>query len=458
MTSSENDPRLRLKGWLASGEAQLLPLSLPQRELWENSPVPPGDAANHICATIEIRGAFNFDLCEEALGAVVARQEVLRTSFLSGNDKAARVVRAKAETILRCRDVASVAVMEEAMAAAFSEPFDMVRGPLYRVEMLRLADDHHMLALVFHHAIADGWTLGVFVGDFTTAYVMALRNAGRPASKIRGIRDALPAVGLTYSGWAAAERARWQPLEIDQHAAYWRERLEGAKLFLEPGGAEAPLQPLQKRVTSLPPALFESARNLARRGGVTLFSTLLSAFQVALFRWNGARDVVVGTPHANRTKAGVRDTMGYFAGVVPLRVRLDPARPFASTLEGNHAQAVEDFAHAMPFAALVEALGQPATPHRHPIFDVRFALQNHPVPDIELPGISTRLRTRCTGTSRFDIGCELTEDGDCLEVVWLYRSPFVSDGEVLKLDQLLRGVLEDAGKNPEFCPEHPPTR
>lgn len=454
MTANESDPRLRLKEWLASGEAKLLPLSLPQRELWENSPVPPGDPANHICATIELHGTFSFDLCTVALRAVVERQEVLRTSFLSGGGKIAQVVRSKAETILLCREVGSPEGLEEVMAATFSEPFDMVRGPLYRVEMLRVADDHQVLALVFHHAIADGWTLGVFVEDFTAAYVSALREAGRGVSKIRGLREGLPSVGVTYSAWAAAERARWQPAEAQRHLAYWRPRLAGSKPLLEPGNG-SPLQPLLKYVTALPPPVVDSTRELARRSGVTLFSALLSAFQIALYRWRGACDVVLGTPHANRTKAGVRDTMGYFAGVVPLRLRLEPGRTFESTLVENHAQVVEDFAHAMPFAELAAAVGLPPAGNRHPIFDVRFALQNHPVPDIVLPGISTRLRTRSTGTSRFDIGCELTEDGHALEVVWLYRPPFLTEGAILHLDQLLRNVLIEAGESPDFRPEQP---
>jgi non-ribosomal peptide synthetase component F len=191
---------------------------------------------------------------------------------------------------------------------------------------------------------------------------------------------------------------------------------------------------------------------VARQAGVTFFTALLTAFQVALFRWKGADDVVLGTPHANRTTAQVRGTMGYFAGVVPLRVRLDPGQPYAATLAANQAEVVEDFAHAMPFAELAACLGEPSGLHRHPVFDVRFALQNHPVPDIELPGISTRLRTCSTGTSRFDIACELTEDGQSLEVVWLYRPSLVNDEEIGDLDRLLLAVLEDADRTPGFHP------
>ncbi len=447
-----NDPRLRLKGLMARGEARLLPLSLPQRELWENSPVAPGDPANHICATIEIRGVFSFDLCQEALCAVVERQEVLRTSFLSGDGKAAQIVLAKAETILRCRDVISHEEREAVMNSVFSEPFDLVRGPLFRVEMLRLAADHHILALVFHHAIADGWTLGVFVGDFTTAYILSLKQSGRAFAHIRGLKEGLPSPGMSYSEWAAAEKLRWQPLEIDREADYWRSRLTGSKLLFGAPRTATPVEPLRKRVTSLSPLVVDAARALAKQAGVTLFSVLVTAFQVTLFRWKSACDVVLGVPHANRTKPQARDTMGYFAGVVPLRMCFQPGNSFRQTLKANHAAQIEDFAHAMPFAELAKAVAQADGPFQHPVFDVRFALQNHPVPDIELPGISTRLRTISTGTSRFDIACELTEDASALEVVWLYRRSLVGDEEIGQLDRLLGVVLEEAGRNSDFIP------
>jgi hypothetical protein len=420
--------------------------------LWENSPVAPGDAANHICATIEIRGVFSFDHCEEALRTVVDRHEVLRTSFLSGDGKAAQIVMAKTGVTLSCRDVGPKEDARAVMKAVFSEPFDFARGPLYRVEMLRVAADHHILVLVFHHAIADGWTLGVFVGDFTAAYLVALKQSGGATAHYRGVMSGLPALGLSYSGWAAAEKARWQPADLEREAGYWRSRLAGSKMLFQSCRSGNPMEPLQRRVTALSRPLVETARALAKQAEVTLFSVLLTTFQVALFRWKRTRDVVMGVPHANRSKPQTRDTMGYFAGVVPIRTCLRPDCSFVETLMENHASQIEDFAHAMPFAELAKVVAPLDADTCHRIFDVRFALQNHPVPDIELPGISTRLRTVSTGTSRFDIACELTEDGTALEAVWLYRPSLVGDEEIRHLDRLMEEVLGEAGRNPKFHP------
>lgn len=97
----------------------------------------------------------------------------------------------------------------------------------------------------------------------------------------------------------------------------------------------------------------------------------------------------------------------------------------------------------MPFAELVRALNESPAPTRNPVFEVRFALQNHPVPDAELRGLSLKLKMRSTGTPRFDLGCEITQQGDILEVVWLFRENLFSHIEIEELDGLFRRVLED---------------
>jgi non-ribosomal peptide synthetase component F len=136
--------------------------------------------------------------------------------------------------------------------------------------------------------------------------------------------------------------------------------------------------PLQRLVSHLPVNLGRVARDLARRHGVTLFSTLLTVFRIALSRWMDAHDIVVGTPVANRNKQSIRETMGYCSGVVPLRGQIEHDRPFSDTLRAIHQISVDSFAHAIPFVELMGALGDRPSPGHTPFFDVRFALQNHP--------------------------------------------------------------------------------
>jgi len=132
-----------------------------------------------------------------------------------------------------------------------------------------------------------------------------------------------------------------------------------------------------------------------------------------------------------------------------LRGQVERERPFCEHLRIIHETAVDAFANAMPFAELVQALDDLPTPKRNPIFEVRFALQNHPIPDVEIRGLSLKLRMRSTGTPRFDLGCEITERRDTLEVVWLFRESLFSQPEIEELDRLFRRVLENVFCLPE---------
>jgi non-ribosomal peptide synthetase component F len=195
--------------------------------------------------------------------------------------------------------------------------------------------------------------------------------------------------------------------------------------------------------------LTRAVRELAVRSSTTLFSALLAAFQLTLSKWTGKDDILVGTPVANRNKESTRQTMGYFAGVVPLRGQIDPAQTFSDQLRAVHEKAVDSFASAMPFAELAGVLGEPRTPGEHSVFDVRFALQNHPVPDVVLPRISTKSHMRSTGTPRFDLGCEITEIGSELELVWLFQRDMFAVSSIAELNSMLLAVLTNVCRSPE---------
>jgi len=376
---------------------------------------------------------------------VVERQEVLRASILPGKNGPLQLVRSSAEPAVRFRDVApdtSPAQIEEFARQTFSEPFDLVTGPLYRVEIIRRGADDQTMVFAIHHAIADGWSLGVLVQDLAAAYLMQRKGAG----------NRLPPVPTSYSAWGATERELWPRTELQSRTEFWKSRLAGTRRLWtipdESGIAHVP----RRLVCEFPADLTAEVRDLARRNRATLFSTLLAAFQLTLSRWTGASDIVVGTPVANRTRPDVRETIGYFSGIVPLRGEVELNRPFSAHLRAVHQNTIDSFANAIPFAELVAALGERPSATHNPVFQVRFALQNHPMPDIELPGMSLRLRMRSTGTPRFDLGCEITEQGDRLEVVWLFRENLFSKPEIDELGRLFRSVLENVCRVSESRP------
>ncbi|MES2657932.1 MAG: condensation domain-containing protein [Verrucomicrobiota bacterium] len=436
------DPRAQFKRWLESGEARLQPVTLPQRELWENSPVPVADPANHICGVIEIKGPITHEQCEAALQRVIDRHEALRTSFLPGKERPLQMIRSTVAAMLGYRELSAGDDLEAVMQETYRQPFDILQGPVHRVDMIRRGANDHVLAFSFHHAIADGWSLGIFVQDLCTAYVMGLTGLRKTvAVGMMGLKNSLPPVAQTYSEWAAAERAVWQPAELERRATFWKSHLAGSTRIWD---REKTSEPLERWVSAIPADLVRGAKVLAVSHGTTLFSTLLAVFQLTLSKSTGKQDILVGTPVANRNKDSVRETMGYFAGVVPIRGHVDPSRSFSDHLKEVSETTLDCFANAMPFAELAAAIGEERVVGRHSIFDVRFALQNHPVPDVVLPRISSKLRMRSTGTARFDLGCEITADGESLEVVWLFRKGLLSLAEVRDLDHLYQTTLADA--------------
>jgi hypothetical protein len=449
------DKRALLRQKLESGEARLHPISFPQRELWETSPVAVADPANHICGFVEIKGRVTFQEAEMALQRVADRQEAMRISFLPGKERVLQMLRASGKVQLRYRELSSAGAqpeaLEELMKETYGLPFDLMQGPLYRVEMLRRAANDHILVFSIHHAIADGWSLGVFVKDLCTAYAMGLSGLRKAvAVGVMGLAKTLPPVTQTCTEWAAAERAFWQLAELEPRAAFWKSQLAGyRRIWNGIEGPETASGAHQRVISHLPAEVANAARKLARRSGATLFSTLLAAFQIALSRWTGARDILVGTPVANRTKQAMNETMGYFAGIVPLRGTVEPGRSFSAQLREVQQTTMDCFANAMPFVELVRALGDAGAPGHNPIFEVRFALQNHPIPDVALPGISAKLRMRSTGTARFHLGCEITEEAGQLEVVWLFRPKLFPAAEVENLGRIFQNLLTGACRSPE---------
>jgi hypothetical protein len=436
------DNRARLKQWLESGEICLQPLTFPQRELWEASPVPVADASNNICATIQLRGLLTRQGSEAALQKVVDRQEVLRLSFLPGKGQPMQMIRNAGKPMLEFHELSAsqrqTGATEELAKEVFGKPFDLVQGPLYRVEVFRRAADDHVLMFAIHHAVADGWTLGVFFQDLVAAYMDGLR----------GVHAGNLPVPLSYTEWGAVERAFWRPAELEQRGTFWKSSLAGApRLWSRPTNSTSGER--ERWVSLVPADLGRAVRELARRNGATLFSTLLAAFQIALSKWTGADDILVGTPVANRSKHTVRQTMGYFSGIVPLRGQIDRTQTFSNSLRAVHKVTVDSFANAMPFAELVRELGDSPSPGHNPIFEVRFALQNHPIPDVAVPGLSLQFRMHSTGTARFDLGCEINEEGDGLEVAWLFRRNLFTLDDIQNLGHIYQAVLACVCRSPE---------
>lgn len=258
------EKRDRFKKWLESQAAQLHPLTFPQRELWEASPAPVTDVSNHICCMIDVRGEMSQQDSTAALQQVVNRQDVLRLSFLPGKNGPIQLVRKKGKAEMRFHDVSPQTKpeeIEELALGSFHKPFDLLQGPLYRVEVLRRAANDQVFVFSIHHAIADGWTLGIFVQDLCAAYIQ----------EFLGTRKELGPLSTSYFAWGAAERAFWQGPELESRINFWKSQLAGTRRLWSGADQSKVVFAPRRLVLYLEADICSAVRELARRNGATLF-------------------------------------------------------------------------------------------------------------------------------------------------------------------------------------------
>ncbi|HST57594.1 MAG TPA: condensation domain-containing protein, partial [Longimicrobium sp.] len=307
----------RIRPRAADGPA---PLSFGQERLWLLHRMDPGSAAYNIAGAYRLPRVDAPSL-ERALGEIVRRHEVLRTVLREGDGAAAQVVLRFDGFTLPLDDLSGLAEAEREAEAArrvadeAARPYDLSGGPLFRPRLLRLGEED-VLLLNLHHAVADGWSIGVLFGELSALYA-AYRGGGA---------SPLPEPALQYADYAAWQRERLRGEALERQLAWWKARLAGAPALLELP-ADHPRPAVQTfrgahETLSLPAALRDRLWALGREEEATPFMVLLAGFQALLSRYGAGDDVVVGTPVSGRGRSEVAGMIGFFVNTVVLRTGL----------------------------------------------------------------------------------------------------------------------------------------
>jgi acyl carrier protein len=369
-----------------------LPLSWAQQRLWFLDQLDhAAGAAYHLPAALRLHGALDRDALRATLDRIVARHEGLRTTFASGSDGPVQVIApADAGFTLTEHDLRELHQLqrEQALAqlngAEAKALFDLAAGPLVRGQLIRLADDEHILLVTQHHVISDGWSMGILIKEVSALYTAF--SQGQP--------DPLPPLAIQYADYAAWQRQWLQGDALHRQIGFWRTHLEGAPALLELP-ADRPRPAVQSHAgdrvaLTIPAELATGLRGLAQRHGATLFMTLLSGWAVLLARMSGQQDVVIGTPVANRQRSELEAMIGFFVNTLALRVRLGEDPSVAQLLDQVKASTVAAYDHQdLPFEQVVEALRPPRSMSYSPIFQVMLSLNNVPSGgELNLPGLT----------------------------------------------------------------------
>jgi pristinamycin I synthase 3 and 4 len=425
-----------------------VPLSFAQQRLWFLDQMVPGNPFYNIPASLWVTGRLDVAALAAALSEVVRRHEALRTTFRTAGGLPVQVVHPASLQQLPLADLTALPAArreEETRRLAAQEaqrPFDLARGPLVRSGLVRLEEDRHALLLTMHHVVADGWSTGVLVRELVALYAAAA--AGRPSP--------LSELEIQYPDFAVWQRSWLRGEVLAAEIAYWKERLADPPPLNLP--TDRPRPPISSfrggaAVLTLPQKLSGALRALAQRQGATLYMALLAGWKALLCRTTGQEDLLVGAPIANRNRAEIEGLIGFFVNTLALRTGLDDDPGFRELLERVRETTLGAYAHQdLPFEKLVEELHPERDTSRNPLFQVALLLQNFPMPELRLPGLSVRAIGEGSATAKFDLQIFLEETPDALVALVEYSADLFDPATVNRMLLQFQTLAEAAAADP----------
>jgi amino acid adenylation domain-containing protein len=425
-----------------------LPLSFAQQRLWFLNDLIPDSPLYNVPAPVSIRGHLDLILLKQGLSEIVRRHDILRTSFPRQDSDPVQVVASSIDLPLELIDLTSLPDDErkgEAMRIAqveAREVFDLTRGPLLRTTLLSLGEQEHWLLLTMHHIITDGWSMGIILRELAQVYEAFLSDSPSPLREL----------AIQYGDFAHWQRQWLQGDLLDQQLSYWKHQLDAIQPLQLPSDKPRPATRTfvgQRLYATLPQPLVQALEALSRREGVTLYMTLLAAFNVLLSRYSGQLDIALGTPIANRNRGEIEDLIGFFVNTLVIRTDLSGNPSFRQLLKRVREVTLAAFAHQdLPFEKLVEELHPQRDLSQTPLFQAVFAMQNFPLPLFSTAGLSFEPLEIDTATAKFDLTLSVmpVEQGGLLASLE-YSSELFENSTIVRmvthLQNLLAGILDD---------------
>ncbi len=424
---------------------QPLALSFAQERQWFLWQLEPESAAYHIPSALRLRGRLDVDALQRSFDSLVARHETLRTRFRLEGGRSYQQVQPAVSVSIEREQFGEEGLIERIQAIVV-QPFDLERGPLLRVNLLQLAEDDHVLVLVQHHIVSDGWSMQVMVEELVQLY----------AGYSQGLDVVLPALPIQYADYALWQRSWMEAGERERQLAYWTGLLGGEQPVLElPFDRPRPARQSHRGAQlgfELSRELVEAVRALAQREGASSFMLLLASFQALLYRYSGQADIRVGVPIANRNRVETERLIGFFVNTQVLKADLDGRMGFDELLAQARQRALEAQAHQdLPFEQLVEALQPERNASHNPLFQVLFNHQSEirsVTPEVQLEDLRLEGLAWDGQTAQFDLTLDIQEDENGIWASFDYATDLFDASTVERLAGHWRNLLRGIVANP----------
>jgi len=422
----------------------------PEERRWFLDQWEPGNPVYNVYYAYRLVGRLNVTALEESVNEIVRRHEVLRTTFGAQEGRPYQVIAGSLHVPLAVVELGGLPKGEreaEVVRLAREEagrPFDLALGPLLRLTLLRVGEREHVLLLTVHHIVFDGWSVGIFWRELGALYEANSRGEGSPLEEL----------AIQYADYALWQREWLQGEVLEEQLGYWREQLAGIppSLDLATDGARPAVQSYRgaEEKLELGGALCAGLKALSRGEGVTLFMTLLAAYQVLLHRYSGQDDVVVGSGIANRNRVEIEGLIGFFVNTLVLRSVLSGKPSFRELLARVRDVCLGAYDHQdVPFERLVAELQTERDPSRTPLFQAAFQLQNYPLAAWELGEVRVQPLEVEGGTAKFDVSLSMEEMGDRLLARLRYNSDLFDGGTIERMLGHYRTLLEGVVADPD---------
>ncbi|WP_243040998.1 non-ribosomal peptide synthetase [Dyella sedimenti] len=428
--------------------ARVVPATAPQREVWLASTLEPAASlAYNESISLRLHGELDAAALRAALQQLMDRHEALRATF--GADGGELCIAAQQALPCALRDLSWMGPDEQesdvalTLERAVTTPFDLEHGPLVRAELLRLAPQEHLLVFTAHHIVCDGWSFGVIVRDLAALYAQQLGMGG-------GLPPADP-----FADYALAEAAHAQSQTATDDEAYWLRRFAGGAPMLDlPTDRPRPRRRSfcsRREDLLLDPALVADVKRLGAQRGASLYATLLAAFGLLLQRLSGQDEVVIGIPSAGQAAGGHHALVGHCVNVLPLRVAIDPATPFADGLALVRGDLLDAFDHQQyTIGSLLARLALPRDPGRLPLASVLFNLdQALDERTVSFPGLSFEFAGNPRAYENFELFVNAVQVQGGVRLECQYNSELFEDATIRAWLDAYATLLRRAAATPE---------
>ncbi|HEY3581866.1 MAG TPA: amino acid adenylation domain-containing protein, partial [Pyrinomonadaceae bacterium] len=448
-TDSESQ-KIERRGSRTAVPGGVLPLSFAQQRLWFLDQLEPGSRSYNLSGRLRLEGRLDASALEASLNEIVRRHEALRTIFSTHNGEPVQIVLSELRLPLPFIDLSDLPLTERESAfrqlcdEEAQQPFDLSTGPLMRARLLRFTKAEHALLVSMHHIVSDLWSMGVLIREVATLYEAYASGAESPLEELT----------LQYGDYAVWQREWLQGEVLEQQLAYWRKQLGGELPVLQ-----LPLDKPRSTASGVHSVTFsynlskklnEELKALSRAEGVTLFMSLLAAFQLLLSRYSGQQDILVGSPVAHRTRAEIEELIGFFVNTLVLRTDVSGNPTFRELVQRVRETALGAYAHQdVPFEKLVEELAPERNLSFTPVFQVMFALENAPLPETKAHGLKMRAEALASDTAKFDLALGIVETADGLTTDWQYRTELFEAATIERMAAHFETLLESIVADPD---------